>query len=116
MDEHQTGNELEKEIEDLREWQDNQHNPGYFVGTGRIPRPIRKSADVWYVPFILGVLFSLFFVMQVVAILSASSFEGFSPSFLLFSLIFSLIVGVFGVKTGISQRKHKRQTKRNNLS
>jgi hypothetical protein len=33
-------NEFEEDMKDLNEWQENQYNPGYYVGTGRVPRPV----------------------------------------------------------------------------
>lgn len=33
-------NEFEKELAELREWQENQYNPGYYIGTGRVPKPL----------------------------------------------------------------------------
>ena len=29
------------ELNDLREWQDNMYNPGHYVGTGKIPYPLK---------------------------------------------------------------------------
>lgn len=32
---------LDKQIDELNEWQKNVNNPGYFVGTGKIPVPMK---------------------------------------------------------------------------
>ncbi|MDF2841424.1 MAG: hypothetical protein K0Q99_2196 [Clostridia bacterium] len=32
------------EMNDMREWQDNMYNPGYYVGTGKIPYPLKNLA------------------------------------------------------------------------
>jgi len=35
-------NLLEKQIKEIEEWQKNANNPGHFVGTGKIPIPLRN--------------------------------------------------------------------------
>ncbi len=77
-------NSLDKEIEEITEWQENRFNPGYYIGTGRMPKPLLSLCKypkliiafgvicVIPVPFIvkgglnkyenvIGFLFSLFF-------------------------------------------------------
>ncbi|MCX7746798.1 MAG: hypothetical protein N2645_07895 [Clostridia bacterium] len=52
----QIKNELEKEIEDLREWQENQYNPGYYIGTGRVARPISSLSKYPWLLILFGIL------------------------------------------------------------
>jgi hypothetical protein len=34
-------NSLNKKLEELKEWEENQYNPGYYIGTGRVPKPVK---------------------------------------------------------------------------
>lgn len=52
-------NEFEKEIEELKEWQDNQFNPGYYIGTGRVPKPISSLSKHPIILIVFGVIFAL---------------------------------------------------------
>ncbi|SCY55671.1 hypothetical protein [Alkaliphilus peptidifermentans] len=45
-----------KDMEDLNEWQQNQYNPGHYIGTGRIPRPILNLTKYPRLLIIAGVL------------------------------------------------------------
>lgn len=58
MDPNKTDNvnEFEKEIEDLKEWQDNQFNPGYYIGTGRVPKPISSLSKHPVILIVLGLI------------------------------------------------------------
>jgi len=33
-------NQFEEELQSLKEWQKHQYDPGYYIGTGRIPKPL----------------------------------------------------------------------------
>lgn len=49
----------DQELKDIREWQENQYNPGYYMGTGRMPYPLKKLSSrpkikLLYLLFILG--------------------------------------------------------------
>jgi hypothetical protein len=55
------------ELNDLREWQDNMYNPGHYVGTGKVPYPLKNLARrpklklayflYFLTPFVLGIFF-----------------------------------------------------------
>lgn len=47
-------NDFEKELEDIEEWQNNQFNPGHYIGTGRMSRPIRRIKKHPLVLIIIG--------------------------------------------------------------
>jgi hypothetical protein len=52
-------NEFEKEIEELKEWQDNQFNPGYYIGTGRVPKPISSLSKHPVILIVFGLIFAI---------------------------------------------------------
>lgn len=35
----------DQELNELREWQENQYNPGYYIGTGRTPYPLKRVGN-----------------------------------------------------------------------
>lgn len=59
-----------QELEELKEWQENQYNPGHYIGTGRIPyglkmlskNPKLKKA---YLLFILGPMIIMMFFTKI---------------------------------------------------
>ncbi|ATW28228.1 hypothetical protein DCMF_28815 [Candidatus Formimonas warabiya] len=54
-DEFQETNEFERDIQDLREWQNNQYNPGHYIGTGRVPRPVKGLGKFSILLIALGI-------------------------------------------------------------
>jgi hypothetical protein len=32
------------ELNEIREWQDNMYNPGHYIGTGKVPYPLKNLA------------------------------------------------------------------------
>ena len=50
-------NPLEKQLEEINEWQKNANNPGYFVGSGKVPLPMRNLLKSPIVMLIVGVIF-----------------------------------------------------------
>jgi hypothetical protein len=52
-------NPLEKQIDDINKWQKNATNPGYFVGTGRVPTPLRNILKAPIIMLLLGVIFAV---------------------------------------------------------
>ncbi|MCG0275048.1 MAG: hypothetical protein L5655_02635 [Thermosediminibacteraceae bacterium] len=49
-------NEFEKDIEDLKDWLDHQYNPGHYIGSGRVPRPIGRLTKYPLLLIIFGIL------------------------------------------------------------
>lgn len=81
-------NDFEKDMADLTDWQEHQYSPGYYVGTGRIPRPIKAVAKY---P-ILFVVVGFFSVLLLVAgfLMSGFSFENFYG--IILPLFFALLI------------------------
>lgn len=67
----QSGNIVNTELEELKEWQDNQYNPGYYIGTGRIPAPIKAIAKRSKLRY----LYLLFFIIPIFTGLILSGFS-----------------------------------------
>ena len=90
-------NELEKELEDIKEWQDNQYNPGHYIGTGRVPRPVIRLAKYPIILVIIG-------VMGAVPSLLGIILQGFSFISIVFVLLFGILI-YGGVRRIIMTRK-----------
>lgn len=52
-------NEFENNLSDLKEWQDNQYNPGYYVGTGKVATPTRNLGKHPVLLLIIGLFAGL---------------------------------------------------------
>lgn len=48
-------NSFDKQIAEVDEWQKNATNPGYFVGSGKVPLPIKNSIKSPIALLIIGV-------------------------------------------------------------
>ncbi|HOJ12710.1 MAG TPA: hypothetical protein PK733_19265 [Clostridiales bacterium] len=95
-------NELEKNIADLKEWQDNQYNPGYYVGTGRIPRPLKSLSRYPVILIIFGIIGLL---TSAFIILNSKTSIASIPGFIL-GLFFSSCL-VYGGIMRIKERNDK---------
>jgi len=52
-------NPLEKQIEEINEWQKNANNPSYFIGSGKAPLPIKNLLKSPIVMLIIGFIFAI---------------------------------------------------------
>jgi hypothetical protein len=50
-------NPLEKQLEEINEWQKNATNPGYFIGSGKVPLPMRNLLKSPILMLIVGIIF-----------------------------------------------------------
>ncbi|MFA5528280.1 MAG: hypothetical protein WC996_06645 [Peptostreptococcales bacterium] len=48
--------DLNKDIEELKDWQNEQYSPGNYIGTGKVPRPIMGLTKFPIILLIIGVL------------------------------------------------------------
>ncbi len=101
----ENSNEFEKEIADLVEWQNNQFNPGYYIGTGRVPKPVSSLSKH---PIILIVLGLISAVPATIAVLYSSSPEVI-PSILV-SVAVPVILIYGGIVRLIESKKGKAKT------
>ena len=101
---NQEENELEKNIADLKEWQDNQYNPGYYIGTGRVPRPISSLSRYPLILIILGILG----VLTSVLIFISSEISIYGIPSLIIGVLFSSCF-VYGGFARLKSKKGKKK-------
>lgn len=94
-------NEFEKEISKLKEWQDNQYNPGYYYDTGRVPLPIGGLSKYPYLIFILGILTML----PIIFVLIVNRFSLSTLYYVIFPLILSTTLIIGGIQRIIMTKK-----------
>ncbi|WP_432663705.1 hypothetical protein R9X47_24360 [Wukongibacter baidiensis] len=59
MSSNKNNNEFEKEMEQLNEWQNNQYNPGHYIGTGRTPTTVSGLARYPIFLLVIGLFFEV---------------------------------------------------------
>lgn len=97
-------NEFERDMDDLVEWQQNQYNPGHYIGTGRIPRPVGKLKLSSGFLILIGIIF----LLPVIGSLLMSDYSN-TGDFLssIISLIVPIILGVIFLYSGIQKMREK---------
>lgn len=101
-------NGFEKDMEDLQDWLDNQYNPGHYIGTGYIPRPISRLTKY---PFLL-IIFGLLYIVPVIIVLISSEFNWSSLTSTIIPIIISIgfiIRGIQIIFTNESPQKEQKQ-------
>ena len=104
MEEKHEENEFEKELAEMKEWQDNQFNPGHYIGTGRTPRHMSVLSKSPVFLIILGI--SILALMIYLWIVSEDVMNALSSSW-----IGLLLSGVFiygGTARLIERKKNRR--------
>jgi hypothetical protein len=96
-------NELDKYISEMKEWQDNQFNPGYYIGTGRTPRPIRSLSRYPLILIIFGVL-GVF--ISLISFVTSKFIISNLPS-----LMIGLLISICFIYGGVVRHKSKRSQK-----
>jgi len=59
-------NPLEKQVEEINEWQKNANNPGYFIGSGKAPLPIKNILKAPIIMLIIGFIFAIPIIFSLV--------------------------------------------------
>ncbi|HOV25537.1 MAG TPA: hypothetical protein PK566_04150 [Pseudobacteroides sp.] len=98
-------NEFEKNLSDLQEWQNNQYNPGYYVGTGRVPVPLLNMVKHPVLLLIIGLTLGLINSISLFTQFSESNFSAGSY----FDLIL-LVVSIFLIYRGIAVLVNSKKT------
>jgi len=96
-------NEFEKDMEDLQDWLDNQYNPGHYVGTGRVSRPISRLSKY---PILL-IAFGLLNIIPVIKALVSSKFTWPSLISIIIPLTISTAFIIGGIKRYAKMRNKK---------
>ena len=102
-DDENAKNEFEKEISDLKDWQENQYNPGYYIGTGRVPKPIARLSKFPRVLIAIGILW----LIPGFLIIFSQSFNYNNIIGCIFSIIFGGVIIYGGITRLISKRKNE---------
>ncbi len=102
-------NEFKKDIEDLQDWLDNQYNPGHYIGTGRVPRPVSRLTKH---PFLL-IVFGLLIIVPTIIVLTSSEFTWSSLISSIIPLIISIGFIIRGVQRYLQMRDHKKSKSNN---
>ncbi len=90
-------NEFEDQLEEIKEWQDNMYNPGHYIGTGKIPYPLKSIFKYPIILIIIG-------IMGAVPPLLGIILNGFSPLSVIFLIFFSILI-YGGIRRIIISRK-----------
>ncbi|MBE3579067.1 MAG: hypothetical protein IMW83_04225 [Caldanaerobacter subterraneus] len=95
--------EFEKELKELEEWQENQYNPGYYIGSGRVPRPLEglKKRPIFLMVIALSMILPLIGVL-----FSKISAED------LIAFVFPAFIGVILFYAAIREMLEKRKFRR----
>lgn len=97
-------NEFDKDMKDLQDWLDNQYNPGHYVGTGRVPRPVGRLTKY---PLSL-IIFGLLYILPVIIVLVSSEITWSS----LISLIIPFLISIGLIIGGIQRYSRMRNRKK----
>ncbi|TCW34275.1 hypothetical protein EDC21_11941 [Thermohydrogenium kirishiense] len=92
-------NEFEKELDDLKEWEENQYNPGYYIGTGKIPEPIKGVGKYPFIQIIIGLIILIPIIIAIIDetdVLNIISF--IIPAIIGLSLIYGGIIKLINMK------------------
>lgn len=84
--------DFEKQMQEINEWQNNAYNPGYHIGSGKTPLPIKNGLKSPVIMLIIGV------TSLIPVILNFKN--GFSIDTIVFSLV-PLILGIAFLYGGI---------------
>lgn len=101
-------NEFEKDMEDLQDWLDNQYNPGHYVGTGRVMRPVSRLTRY---PLLLVVL-GLFYIVPAIMVLVSSEITWSSLISLIIPFLISIGFIIGGIQRYSRMRGHKKKSER----
>jgi len=65
---HMKKNKFQNDLDDLKNWQDNQYNRGYFLGSGNIPRPTLMLCKKPKLLIYIGILFAILSILCIIYI------------------------------------------------
>jgi hypothetical protein len=91
-------NIFQKDMDDLREWQENQYNPGYYIGTGRTKMPLANLTSQPLLLLIIGIL-GLVSVLTILILSDATILD----------LLFPMILPTFFIVGGALRLKNSKK-------
>lgn len=87
---------FEEQVEEIKEWQENLYNPGHYIGTGKVPLPLKKLISSPIMTIVLGMIF---FILPLIEIIQYFSIE------MIISNIIPLVVGIILIIGGLIRIK-----------
>lgn len=95
-------NPFEKQIDELNEWQENSSNPGHYVGTGKVPLPVKNMYKSPFAIIFLGIIMLLPTILNLI--------NDFTLLTVYNNLLGSILGCVF-IFAGVSRLLNKRRLK-----
>ncbi|SNX54785.1 hypothetical protein [Thermoanaerobacterium sp. RBIITD] len=91
--------EFEKQLNDLKEWEENQYNPGYYIGTGRISKPIKGISKYPIMQLIIGLIIVIPTIIEIINNTDVLNIISFAvPAIIGFSLIYGGIIKLINIR------------------
>lgn len=90
QDENNELNEFEQQLKDINEWQENCNNPGHYIGSAKVPTPMKNLFKSPIVILILGVIIA---IPTLYSIINDLSFQNILNNILYIIISVSFIVG-----------------------
>ncbi|MCY6355306.1 hypothetical protein [Clostridium sp. ZS2-4] len=81
-------NPLEKQLEEISEWQKNATNPGHFVGTGKVPIALKNFYRTPIVMLIVGAIFLIFAICNLISNFSIETI----PTSIIIMIVSSVLI------------------------
>lgn len=92
-------NEFEQQLKDINEWQENYNNPGHYIGSAKVPTPLKNLFKSPAIILIVGIIIT---ILTLYSIISNFTFEN------ILSNIFSIIISASFIFGGIVRMLNKR--------
>jgi hypothetical protein len=93
-------NSFERQLKDIKEWQENAYNPGHYIGTGRVPLHMKNVLKSPFVMLLVGISSSAIAIINLINSFSIDS---------LISSIIPLIIGGAMLYGGIVRLVQRRR-------
>jgi hypothetical protein len=99
-------NEFEEEVQSLQEWQKHQYDPGYYIGTGRIPKPVAALSHFPSLLIGFGIILTGYSILNV-------ALNNISLNLILANvipLLLGIVLVIGGVQRIMLNHKNKEET------
>ncbi len=86
-------NMLNEKLKDLDEWEENQYNPGYYIGTGRVSKPIKGIGKNPVIQLSIGLIILISSIIAIIDSANVLNIISFAiPIIIGFILVYSAII------------------------
>lgn len=83
-------NKFEKQLKDIKEWKDNYNNPGHYIGSGKVPTPLKNIFKSPTIILIVGIIIA---IVTLYSIINNLSFQNICNNILYIIISVSFILG-----------------------